>query len=120
MDQSEEPEQPGDGPTSRGALVKRPPQVNHGWNSIETAPFDEDIALRVTDRRGGPYMLHWPCRRTAGRLDQLEEGNATGGHAIPYPAVSPTMGLDALFAMRQAEVIVKALEYAGYEIRRRS
>jgi hypothetical protein len=28
--------------------------------------------------------------------------------------------LDALFAMRQAEVIVKALEYAGYEIRRRS
>jgi hypothetical protein len=27
-------------------------------------------------------------------------------------------GLDALFAMRQAEVIVKALEHAGYEIRR--
>jgi hypothetical protein len=29
-------------------------------------------------------------------------------------------GLDALFAMRQAETIVKALEHAGYEIRRRS
>jgi hypothetical protein len=28
-------------------------------------------------------------------------------------------GLDALFAMRQAEAIVKALEHAGYEIRRR-
>jgi len=28
-------------------------------------------------------------------------------------------GLDALFAMRQAEAIVKALEYAGYEIKRR-
>jgi hypothetical protein len=28
--------------------------------------------------------------------------------------------LDALFAMRQAEVVVKALEQAGYEIRRRS
>jgi hypothetical protein len=26
-------------------------------------------------------------------------------------------GLDALFAMRQAEAIVKALEHAGYEIR---
>jgi hypothetical protein len=29
-------------------------------------------------------------------------------------------GLDALLAMRQAETIVKALEHAGYEIRRRS
>jgi hypothetical protein len=28
-------------------------------------------------------------------------------------------GLDALFAMRQAEAIVKALEHAGYEISRR-
>jgi hypothetical protein len=29
-------------------------------------------------------------------------------------------GLDALLAMRQAEAIVKALEQAGYEIKRRS
>jgi hypothetical protein len=29
-------------------------------------------------------------------------------------------GVDALFAMRQAEAIVKALEHAGYEIKRRS
>jgi hypothetical protein len=29
-------------------------------------------------------------------------------------------GLDALFAMRQAEAIVRALEHAGYEIRRRT
>jgi hypothetical protein len=29
-------------------------------------------------------------------------------------------GADALFAMRQAEVVVKALQLAGYEIRRRS
>jgi hypothetical protein len=43
----------------------RPPQVNYGWNPIESAPFDEDIALRVTDGRGGPYTLRWPCRRTA-------------------------------------------------------
>jgi hypothetical protein len=43
----------------------RPPEVNYGWNPIETAPFDEDIALRVTDGRGGPYTLHWPCRLTA-------------------------------------------------------
>jgi hypothetical protein len=29
-------------------------------------------------------------------------------------------GMDALFSMRQAEAIVKALEHAGYEIKRRS
>jgi hypothetical protein len=29
-------------------------------------------------------------------------------------------GADALFAMRQAEAIVKALAHTGYEIRRRS
>jgi hypothetical protein len=29
-------------------------------------------------------------------------------------------GFDALFAMRQAETIVKALEHAGYEITRRN
>jgi hypothetical protein len=28
-------------------------------------------------------------------------------------------GIDALFAIRQAEAIVKALEVAGYEIKRR-
>jgi hypothetical protein len=43
----------------------RPPQVNYGWNPIETAPLDEDIALQVTDGRGGPYTLQWPCQRTA-------------------------------------------------------
>jgi hypothetical protein len=71
----------------------RPPEVNYG---IESAPFDEDIALQVTDGRGGPYTLHWPCRLTAsGWIDQLEEGNAVRGHAseveaIPRPAASPS------------------------------
>jgi hypothetical protein len=49
--------------TGKGAM--RPPQVNYGWNPIETAPFDEEIALQVTDGRGGPYTLRWPCRLTA-------------------------------------------------------
>jgi hypothetical protein len=42
----------------------RPPLVNYGWNPIESAPFDKDIALQVTDGRGAPYTLQWPCRRT--------------------------------------------------------
>jgi hypothetical protein len=43
----------------------RPPHINYGWNPIETAPLDEDIALPVTDGRGKPYTLQWPCRLTA-------------------------------------------------------
>jgi hypothetical protein len=38
---------------------------DNGWNPIESAPLDEDIALQVTDGRGNPYILQWPCRRTA-------------------------------------------------------
>jgi hypothetical protein len=30
----------------------RPSRINYGWNPIESAPFDEDIALEVTDGRG--------------------------------------------------------------------
>jgi hypothetical protein len=41
------------------------PACDHGWNPIETAPFDEDIALQVSDGRRGPYTRQWPCRRTA-------------------------------------------------------
>ena len=43
----------------------RQPHINYGWNPIESAPFDEDISLEVTDGRSGPYTLRWPCRRTA-------------------------------------------------------
>jgi hypothetical protein len=38
--------------------------------------------------------------------------------ALAEQGESSGRGLDALFAMRQAEAIVKALEHAGYEIRR--
>jgi hypothetical protein len=42
----------------------RPPLANY-WNPIETAPFDQDISVQVTDGRGKPYAIQWPCRRTA-------------------------------------------------------
>jgi hypothetical protein len=38
----------------------RPPQVNYDWNPIETAPFDEDIALQVTPPRRS--ALYGCCR----------------------------------------------------------
>jgi hypothetical protein len=40
--------------------------------------------------------------------------------AVVEHGESSGRAFDALFAMRQAETIVKALEVAGYEIRRRS
>jgi hypothetical protein len=43
----------------------RAPQENYGWNTIDSAPFDKDVILQVTDGRGGPYKLPNPCRLTA-------------------------------------------------------
>jgi hypothetical protein len=44
----------------------RPPRVpNYSWYPIESAPFDEDAVVKVTDGRGAPYALRWPCRQTA-------------------------------------------------------
>jgi hypothetical protein len=38
----------------------------YGWQPIDNAPLDEDVALLVTDGRGGePYRLPYPCRHTA-------------------------------------------------------
>jgi hypothetical protein len=38
---------------------------NYGWSLIDTAPFDEDVMLEVTDGQGEPYRLRHPCRLTA-------------------------------------------------------
>jgi hypothetical protein len=48
-----------------GTSIMRVPQENYGWNAIESAPFDKDVSLQVTDGRGGPYRLPNPCRLTA-------------------------------------------------------
>jgi hypothetical protein len=41
----------------------RTPETN-SWNPIESAPFDEDVRLRVTDGHGEPYSLPNPSRLT--------------------------------------------------------
>jgi hypothetical protein len=38
---------------------------NYGWAPIETAPFDENVTVQVTDGQGSSYRLPSPCRRTA-------------------------------------------------------
>jgi hypothetical protein len=51
------------------------------WKSAETAPFDEDITVLVSDARKGPYVLLKPCRRT-------KEGWVVSGKKTPL-AVMP-------------------------------
>ena len=48
-----------------GGRAMRAPLLNYGWNSIESAPLDEDVTLQVTDGRGKPYTLRNPSRLTA-------------------------------------------------------
>jgi hypothetical protein len=45
--------------------ARRPHRVTYDWYPIESAPFDEDITVQVTDGRGAPYAIRWPCRLTA-------------------------------------------------------
>jgi hypothetical protein len=45
--------------------ARRPHRVTYDWHPIESAPFGEDIAVQVTDGRGAPYAIQWPCQRTA-------------------------------------------------------
>jgi hypothetical protein len=47
----------------KGAM--RPRRVTYDWYPIESAPFGEDIAVQVTDGRGAPYVIQWPCQRAA-------------------------------------------------------
>jgi hypothetical protein len=42
------------------ALVDR-----FGWKPLDTAPFDQDVTLMVSDGRGTPYALKSPFRLTA-------------------------------------------------------
>jgi hypothetical protein len=56
------------------------PPRDDGWNPIESAPLDEDIALQVTDGRGALYASV-AMSANSGWLDQFEERNAAGGHA---------------------------------------
>jgi hypothetical protein len=79
------PDSPAMVAASRGALVMWSSR-DYGWMPIESAPLDEDIALRVTDGRGGPYTLQWPCRRTATGWINARKGTPL---ERPYPISPP-------------------------------
>jgi hypothetical protein len=58
--------EPTPGAARRSGLWKgarRPHRVTYDWYPIESAPFGEDIAVQVTDGRGAPYTIQWPCQR---------------------------------------------------------
>jgi hypothetical protein len=62
--------------------MRVPPESD--WNPIESAPFDEDVALQVTDGRGKPYPINWPCRRTAAGWINSRRGNALEGTPLKW------------------------------------
>ena len=66
----------------------RLPQENYGWNAIESAPFDRDVTLQVTDGRGAPYRLPYRCRLIESGW-VTEQGNAACRHAGEMEAVKP-------------------------------
>jgi hypothetical protein len=47
-------------------MAKRMHLFASDWRQIETAPLDRDVALLVTDGRGEPYRIPYPCKRTEG------------------------------------------------------
>ena len=70
----------------KGAM--RAPRVTYDWNSIESAPFDEDVAVQVTDGRGAPYAIRWPCQRTKSGWINSRKGTpleVTPVRWRPYP-----------------------------------
>jgi hypothetical protein len=56
------------------------------WRLIDTAPMDQDVTLLVTDGRGEPYCIPYPCKLTAsGWLNW--KGNAACGNALAAEAL---------------------------------
>jgi hypothetical protein len=39
----------------------RTPHINYGWNPIESAPFDEDLTLEVTEGAAGRTLFRMPA-----------------------------------------------------------
>src|ERR1700683_3321807 len=52
------------------------------WRPIDTAPWEEDVTLLVTDGRGEPYPIPYPCKRTA------DSGGVNSSRGTPL-AVTP-------------------------------
>jgi hypothetical protein len=46
-------------------IMARPTRLFGDWRPIDTAPLNEDVTLLVTDGRGDPYLIPYPCRRIA-------------------------------------------------------
>jgi hypothetical protein len=49
----------------RIGFMEKPMGLFGGWRLIDTAPFDTDVTLLVTDGGGEPYRNPHPCKRTA-------------------------------------------------------
>jgi hypothetical protein len=60
-----------------------------GWQPIDTAPIDKDVALIVTDSQGEPYAVFKPFKLTAAGWVSSGKGTplaVTPLHWRPYVA----------------------------------
>jgi hypothetical protein len=56
-----------------------------GWLPIDTAPFEKDVLLQVTDGRGEPYNLPNLCRLTeSGWVSSIKGTPVTPVKRKPY------------------------------------
>jgi hypothetical protein len=66
------------------------PIARFGFNPIESAPRDEDVALLVTDGRGDPYRLLYPCRLTAAGWVSSSKGTPLAVTPLRWACYRPT------------------------------
>jgi hypothetical protein len=59
------------------------------WNSIRSAPLEEDVTLRVTERSWRPVQPPEPVQAHRSRLGKFGQGNAAGGDTAAVEAVLP-------------------------------
>ena len=78
-------------------MAKRMHLFAGDWRLIDTAPIDQDVTLLVTDGRGEPYRIPYPCKRTAGGgVGKFKQGNAADRHALAVEAVQSSQKMTPL------------------------
>ena len=56
----------------------------YDWLPIDTAPLEEEVTLLVTDGRGDPYRIPYPCKRTVGGWVNASKGTALAVRPIQW------------------------------------
>jgi hypothetical protein len=55
-----------------------------GWKPLDTAPFDQDVTLMVSDGRGTTYALKSPFRLTVAGWVSASKGTPLAVTVLPH------------------------------------